>query len=62
MCGVVHLQECLSTALSAHDASYQTKSLVSIASLFLELGDTHQAIIHYQKLLDLQRELQGHSA
>ena len=56
------LQECLQTALAAHDASYQTKSLVSMASLFLELGDTHQAIISYQKLLDLQQELQGEPA
>lgn len=53
------LQDCLQTALAAHDASYQTKSLVSIASLFLELGDTHSAVVHYQKLLDLQHELQG---
>ena len=51
-------QECLSTSLSAHDPMYQTKALVSIASLYLEMGDTHQAIVYYDKLLDLQKELQ----
>ena len=52
-------QDCLSAAQSSHDIPYQTKSLVSIASLFLELGETHQAVMYYEKLLDLQRELQG---
>ena len=38
---------------------YQTKALVSIASLFLEAGETHQAIVFYEKLLDLEQELTG---
>ena len=52
-------QELLSTAQSGHDVQYQTKALVNIASLLLELGDTPKAILHYEKLLDLQKELQG---
>ena len=38
---------------------YQTKSLVSIASLCLEAGDTYQAIVYYEKLLALEQELKG---
>ena len=53
------VQECLSTAVATHDYQYQTKSLVNIASLFLEVGDTHRAIVHYEKLLDLEKEIRG---
>ena len=38
---------------------YQTKALVSLASLFLETGDTYQAIMYYERLLDLEQELTG---
>ena len=50
-------QECLATAISTHDQIYQTKALVNIATLYLENHDTHQAIIHYEKLLHLEMEL-----
>lgn len=36
---------------------YQTKALVNIATLHLEAGDTHQAIVYYRKLLCLEAEL-----
>ena len=36
---------------------YQTKALVNIATLHLESGDTHQAIVYYRKLLCLETEL-----
>lgn len=49
----------MSTALSTHDYQYQTKALVNIASLFLEIGDTHRAIVHYEKLLALEKEIKG---
>ncbi|KAK2184691.1 hypothetical protein NP493_256g01011 [Ridgeia piscesae] len=52
-------QELLSTAVSAHDTYYQMKALVNVASLFLDMHDTHQAVVYYNKLLDLQHELQG---
>ncbi len=55
---VVQFQECLTTAISAHDAQYQTKALVNIASLHLESNHTHQAVVYYEKLLNLQKELQ----
>ena len=55
-------QDCLSTSLAAHDTMYQTKALVSIASLFLEAGETHQAIVFYEKLLDLEQELTGNTS
>ena len=54
-------QECLSAAVSVHDWQYQTKALVNIASLYLEANNTHQAVIYYEKLLDLQREMRGDS-
>jgi hypothetical protein len=34
-----------------------TKSLVNIATLYLENRDTHQAIVFYEKLLQLEAEL-----
>ena len=37
--------------------AYQTKSLVNIATLYLENGDTHLAIIFYERLLHLEAEL-----
>lgn len=36
---------------------YQTKALVNIATLHLENHDTHQAIVHYERLLHLEAEL-----
>ncbi|XP_052790745.1 tetratricopeptide repeat protein 28-like isoform X2 [Mya arenaria] len=50
-------QECLQTAIATHDQIYQTKALVNIATLCLENHDTHQAIINYEKLLQLEAEL-----
>ncbi|KAK7502589.1 hypothetical protein BaRGS_00006164 [Batillaria attramentaria] len=50
-------QECLTLAMATHEQVYQTKSLVNIATLHLESGDTHQAIVHYRKLLCLEAEL-----
>ncbi|XP_061183714.1 tetratricopeptide repeat protein 28-like isoform X2 [Saccostrea echinata] len=50
-------QECLSTAMATHEQIYQTKSLVNIATLYLEIKDTHQAIVYYEKLLDLEAEI-----
>ncbi|XP_052220078.1 tetratricopeptide repeat protein 28-like [Dreissena polymorpha] len=50
-------QECLQTAIATHDQIYQTKALVNIATLYLENQDTHQAIIYYEKLLQLEAEL-----
>ena len=50
-------QECLSTAIATHEQIYQTKSLVNIATLYLENRDTHQAIVFYEKLLQLEAEL-----
>ena len=55
---VYYFQELLSTAVSAHDTYYQMKALVNVASLFLDMHDTHQAVVYYNKLLDLQHELQ----
>ena len=52
-------QDCLGTAVATHDYQYQTKALVNIATLFLEAGDTHQAIIYYEKLLHLGQEIRG---
>ena len=49
--------ECLTMAVATHDQLYQTKSLVNIATLYLENGDTHLAIIYYEKLLHLKAEL-----
>ncbi|XP_048245138.1 tetratricopeptide repeat protein 28-like [Haliotis rufescens] len=49
--------ECLSMAVATHDQLYQTKSLVNVATLYLENGDTYQAIIYYEKLLHLKAEL-----
>ncbi|KAJ8300636.1 hypothetical protein KUTeg_022155 [Tegillarca granosa] len=54
-------QECLSTAIATHEQIYQTKSLVNIATLYLENGDTYQAIVHYEKLLHLEAELKEES-
>ncbi|XP_071154491.1 tetratricopeptide repeat protein 28-like isoform X2 [Mytilus edulis] len=51
-------QECLSTAIATHEQIYQTKSLVNIATLYLENRDTHQAIVFYEKLLQLEAELE----
>ena len=34
--------KCLKVAIATHDAQYQTKALVNIASLYLEGGDTHR--------------------
>ncbi|XP_059149912.1 tetratricopeptide repeat protein 28-like [Physella acuta] len=50
-------QECLSIAVATHEQEYQTKALVNIATLHLENGDTHQAILFYEKLLHLKSEL-----
>lgn len=50
-------QECLVTAMATHEQIYQTKSLVNIATLYLEMKDTHQAIVYYEKLLDLEAEI-----
>ncbi|XP_060081998.1 tetratricopeptide repeat protein 28-like [Ylistrum balloti] len=50
-------QECLSTAIATHEQIYQTKALVNIATLYLESGDLHQAIVYYEKLLHLESEL-----
>lgn len=50
-------QECLAIASSIHDQLYQTKALVNIATLNLIIGDYHQAIVHYEKMLDLEAEL-----
>ncbi|KAK3780031.1 hypothetical protein RRG08_029724 [Elysia crispata] len=50
-------QECLSLATATHEQTYQTKALVNMATLHLERGDTHQAIIFYEKLLHLGTEL-----
>ncbi|XP_067661035.1 tetratricopeptide repeat protein 28-like [Haliotis asinina] len=49
--------DCLSMAVATHDQLYQTKSLVNVATLYLENGDTYQAIIYYEKLLHLKAEL-----
>ncbi|XP_041369335.1 tetratricopeptide repeat protein 28-like [Gigantopelta aegis] len=49
--------ECLTMAVATHDQLYQTKSLVNIATLYLENSDTHLAIIYYEKLLHLKVEL-----
>ena len=45
--------------MSAHDWQYQTKALVSIAAQYLDSGNTHQAIIYYEKLTDLRKEIIG---
>ncbi|KAL5012513.1 hypothetical protein ScPMuIL_011064 [Solemya velum] len=50
-------QECLTVAMATHDQMYQTKALVNIATLYLECKDTFQAIIYYEKLLQLQSEI-----
>ncbi|GFR63069.1 tetratricopeptide repeat protein 28 [Elysia marginata] len=50
-------QECLALATATHEQTYQTKALVNMATLHLERGDTHQAIIFYEKLLHLGTEL-----
>ncbi|KAK3087168.1 hypothetical protein FSP39_002523 [Pinctada imbricata] len=50
-------QECLGTAVATHEQVYQTKSLVNIATLYLEMGNTHQALVFYEKLLHLEGEL-----
>lgn len=50
-------QECLTVAIATHDQMYQTKALVNIATLYLECKDTFQAIIYYEKLLQLQSEI-----
>ncbi|KAL3871452.1 hypothetical protein ACJMK2_039449 [Sinanodonta woodiana] len=50
-------EECLSMAIATHDQLYQTKALVSIATLHLENKDIHQAIIYYERLLYLEAEL-----
>ncbi|KAK6195644.1 hypothetical protein SNE40_001029 [Patella caerulea] len=52
-----YYMECYSLSLATHDALYQTKSLVNIATLYLDGGDTYQAIIFYEKLHQLEREL-----
>ncbi|XP_064648996.1 tetratricopeptide repeat protein 28-like [Lineus longissimus] len=49
-------QDCLKVAVATHDGQYQTKALVNIASLFLELNDTHKSIVYYERLLDLEAE------
>ncbi|GFN95683.1 tetratricopeptide repeat protein 28 [Plakobranchus ocellatus] len=50
-------QECLGLAVATHEQIYQTKALVNMATLHLERGETHQAIIFYEKLLHLGIEL-----
>ncbi|KAI8771455.1 tetratricopeptide repeat protein 28 [Biomphalaria glabrata] len=50
-------QETWGLALANHDHAYQTKCLVNIATLHLSNGDTHMAIIFYEKLLHLEAEL-----
>ncbi|ESO98992.1 hypothetical protein LOTGIDRAFT_231307 [Lottia gigantea] len=49
--------ECYGVSLATHDTLYETKSLVNIATLYLETGDTYQAIINYEKLHHLEAEL-----
>ncbi|KAL8606426.1 hypothetical protein ACOMHN_060331 [Nucella lapillus] len=50
-------QECLTLAVTTHEQVYQTKALVNMATLHLEGGNTHQAIVHYTKLLCLEAEI-----
>ncbi|CAL1547836.1 unnamed protein product, partial [Lymnaea stagnalis] len=50
-------QECYGMAVANHEQEYQTKALVNIATLQLENGDTHLAIIFYEKLLHLETEI-----
>ncbi|CAH1788066.1 unnamed protein product [Owenia fusiformis] len=50
-------QDCLAMSQQTHDLLYQTKTLVNIASLFLQIGDTHQAIVYYEKLAALEKDL-----
>lgn len=47
---------CETVALSCHDENYQSKSLIGSASIYLELGYTHKAIVAYEKLSDLERD------
>lgn len=50
-------QDCHKTAVATHDPLYQIKTLVNIATLYLEDRQTELAIIHYEKLLHLHAEL-----
>ncbi|CAD5115886.1 DgyrCDS4822 [Dimorphilus gyrociliatus] len=49
-------EHCEAVALSCHDENYQSKSLIGSASIFLELGFTHKAIVAYEKLADLEQD------
>ncbi|XP_074655351.1 uncharacterized protein LOC141908946 isoform X2 [Tubulanus polymorphus] len=56
---ITRYEECYKLALAAHDPQYQCKSLVSIASLYLEQNLTEQAVFYYEKLKDLESEVTG---
>ena len=41
----------------AHDGEFQTKALINLSSLCLELSRAHDAIAYYKKLLDIRSDL-----
>lgn len=50
-------EECFYLGFSMDDYRLKIKSIVSISSCYLEIGDLHKAILYYQKLIDIETYL-----